>query len=750
MSTLANRIIDYWIAWRFPLLVAAFVAGALAFPAAGRLQFDRSVETMFAPGDPILEPYEKLKRTFGGNEIVLAVYVDEGLLSPDGRGIDRLMDLSRQLKVVPGVKDVLSLDQPLGREIVEDSPSAQRMRQLFAGYTHGADGRTVSVGCMLMPRSQTDVPRQVTIDGIRRVMSATGSGIVTGEPVMVVDGFRIVEEDGRWLSWSSTGLLILVILLCFRSLRWMLLPITVVQWAILLTQAVLFWSGMRLSMVSSMLTAIVTVVGIGAVMHIIVRYREARRAGRPPREALVATTLLLAGPIFWSLATDAVGFGSLLLNSVEPIAHFGLMMVLGSLMVLVSLVLILPAFVLVGQRDGDSEQAGGEGRLGSPLAWTVRAVHRWPWTMGLASVLLTAGAIAGTFWLQVETDFTRNFRASSSIVQSYATVEDHLGGAGIWDVILRAPHPIPWDYLQRVQRLQTRLRQEVVVEGPDGRSLPGLTKVLSLADALTAASSTNIETIRLVSMRNAAVHTALNRLSKRMPVFAAALYGEDPQSPGQYYFRIMLRAREQQPAGQKERLIQQVQAISEQEFPSADGMPHAEVTGFFVLLTNLIHSILRDQWITFAVATAGIGLMMLVALRSWLYGLVALVPNVLPILAVTGLMGWLGLRINMGAAMIAAVSMGLSIDSSIHYITSFRRARGEGRSPQEALAVTQQSVGRAAIFSTVALSAGFLVLCTSQFVPTVYFGALVTLTLVGGLVGNLVLLPLLLGVMVKK
>jgi len=104
----------------------------------------------------------------------------------------------------------------------------------------------------------------------------------------------------------------------------------------------------------------------------------------------------------------------------------------------------------------------------------------------------------------------------------------------------------------------------------------------------------------------------------------------------------------------------------------------------------------------------------------------------------------------MGAAMIAAVSMGLSIDSSIHYITSFRRVRGEGRSLHDALAVTQQSVGRAVVFSTVALSTGFLVLCTSQFVPTIYFGALVTLTLIGGLVGNLVVLPLLLGLMVKE
>ena len=132
------------------------------------------------------------------------------------------------------------------------------------------------------------------------------------------------------------------------------------------------------------------------------------------------------------------------------------------------------------------------------------------------------------------------------------------------------------------------------------------------------------------------------------------------------------------------------------------------MTGFYVLLTNLITSVLRDQWICFAVATVGVGIMMTLAFRSLLLALIALVPNVLPILAVLGAMGWLGVKVNMGAAMIAAVSMGLSVDSSIHYITSFRRARAAGQSVTAALDDVQQSVGRAVVYSTIALIVGFL------------------------------------------
>jgi predicted RND superfamily exporter protein len=109
-----------------------------------------------------------------------------------------------------------------------------------------------------------------------------------------------------------------------------------------------------------------------------------------------------------------------------------------------------------------------------------------------------------------------------------------------------------------------------------------------------------------------------------------------------------------------------------------------------------------------------------------------------------GLLGWLGLKINMGAAMIAAVSMGLSVDSSIHYIVSYRRARVAGKSVRESLEEVQSRVGRAMVLSTLALIVGFAVLCTSEFIPTVYFGALVSLAMLGGLAGNLVILPLLL------
>jgi len=258
-------------------------------------------------------------------------------------------------------------------------------------------------------------------------------------------------------------------------------------------------------------------------------------------------------------------------------------------------------------------------------------------------------------------------------------------------------------------------------------------------------------------LRGLMLQASIGLIREHLPVFSAALHGKDPKthelhhadcvlasyveessSTGRYYYRIMLRAAERQPAEQKRRLIDEVTKISREEFNDA------EVTGFFVLLTNLIDSVIRDQWLAFGVALAGIGTTMLVAFGRPMYAVIALIPNALPILMVTGLMGWIGLKINMGTAMIAAVSVGLSVDSSIHYISFFRRARRAGKGVTDALTEVQQTVGRAMVFSTLALIVGFSVLCISEFVPTIYFGSLVALSMLGGLVGNLVILPLLL------
>ncbi len=738
-----RRFHQLLIARRNELLALALVLALAGGWLAPRLQFDRSIENMFPAESPILASYQRLKRTFGGNEIVLAVYDDPQLFAENGVGLRRVRDVRLRLQDVPGVKAVLSIDQPLpGDLIVSPSALAERTRALFQGYTHGADGRTVSIVCLLFPSDETDIPRRTTIDALREIIQTLPGGLksgwLTGEPILVEDGFRFVEQDGQRLGLWSTLLLGATIVIGFRSLRWVLIPILVVQLALLTTRAALVLGSIELSMVSSMLTAVVMVIGVATMVHVMVRFAEARAAGHPPLAALSETLAQLWVPVTWACLTDAAGFLSLTVSQVGPVQDFGVMMAVGSLMVLLSVMLLVPGLTVLGGLDPDPRMPWGEGRLDHHLQRLLALVHRRPYGILAGLVLLVAFAIGGLGLLEVETDFTRNFRQDSDIARSYNYVEDHLGGAGVCDVMIPAPERLTWSFLQRVHTLGQRIHPADRDPDPE---LKAVTKSFSLADALVELSPVEIAG-KPEFVQQRLVDSGLFAMRGWMPVFFDALFGKDPATQ-QHWLRMMLRVQERQDAGQKQALISRLKQLSQAEFPEAD------VTGYFVLLTQLIESVLRDQWRSFGVAVIGIGLLMTVAFGDLRLALIALVPNAFPILVVLGSMGWVShwfwpeLKINMGTAMIAAVSMGLSIDSSIHYILGFQRALRTGVSRDEALHRVQRQVGKALVLATLALAVGFSVLATSRFVPTVYFGALVTLAMLGGLAGNLIGLPLL-------
>jgi predicted RND superfamily exporter protein len=209
--------------------------------------------------------------------------------------------------------------------------------------------------------------------------------------------------------------------------------------------------------------------------------------------------------------------------------------------------------------------------------------------------------------------------------------------------------------------------------------------------------------------------------------------------------RIFLRSHERKRSEEKMALIEQAERLAREAFPEAVAEAAPRATGLHVLLANLTESLLNDQWLSFALAAGAILAMMTVAFRSLRIGLISLVPNLLAIGLVVGVMGWLNLPINIGTAMIASVAMGLSVDSSIHYLKGLEQELAAGGDFAAALDRTQQNVGSALICANLALVVGFLVLTLSNFIPLVYFGLLSSVAMVGGLVGNLLVLPLLLG-----
>ena len=725
--------------------VALAITGA-AVVLSGRLEFSRSIDAMFDRSDPALVPYARMTRMFGSSETILAAYDDPQLFTTEGIG--RLRSLAAELGAVPGVASTTSLaSTPLGDAIIDLDRGlaagwARRLVSLLEGYLVGADHRTAGVACTLEPRDDTAAKsgrgptRKQTITALRERMAGMPAGTIAGEPVMLLDGFEMLQRDGNLLGTGSGLLAGAVLLACFRSVRWLVVPLAVVLFSLWTTRGLLALAGLKLTMVSTMLSAMITVVGIGTVTHVIVEFRRLRGLGLEADDALRTTFTTLFWPVAGAIATDVIGFGSLTASAVGPVHDFGIMTAVGAVTVLLAMALVVPFLALAGRFDPDPRMAWGEGTLDRGLDALVGRIVRHPLPILAASAVVTIAAMIGMRWLTVETDFTKNFRESSATVKAYDMVESRLGGAGVWDVLVPATEPIDDDQLDALDQFAARLRREVTVPGPDGSPVPALTKVMSVADVVSAAPLLPRKAQAML------VNAMLRQEDDRQPAFVRSLVGRDPQD-GSTWLRIMLRAHERQPAAVKRSIIDQVRRIAAAEVPPTADRRTAEVTGFFVLLSQLVDRLLADQWLTFLLAAAGIFVLLAVAFRSLLAAAIALVPNSLPIFVVLGVLGWLGEPINMGTAMIAAVSMGLSVDSSIHYLTAFRRRLADG-THAAALETAHQTAGRAMIFSTLALVIGFLALTTSGFMPTVSFGWLSAITLLGGLVGNLVVLPVLL------
>jgi predicted RND superfamily exporter protein len=727
---------NWLVAYRNRILTAVILLLIPAIPTASRLRFDQTIESFFSDDNPDIRLLQKTRQDFGGDEFVIVAWREPGLLRGDGeqrypelseKAAERISQLSDQLGQLPGV------DGDRTRDLVRflhKAPKNRNIRRallkLFDGILIGPDQETTAIVLQLFPAAPVHAAvtggsrddkmlrptREETIREIRRVVSAAIPGAsVAGEAVQLQDMFDLVERDGNLLYLASLIVLSVMLFVIFRQLRWVLASVGIVVASVTMTRAVLVLADAELSMVSSMLNSLVTIISISTTTHIIVYYRELR-ATLNAEDAAVRTFRELWHPVLWTVITIAVGFAALLVSEINPVRSFAIMMTLGTMMVLVMTALILPATFASGRNVPVPGRVRMEERIDRVLDRMAILIDRRPMATTVLCLLLTGVTLPGLFLMQVETDFSKNFRDSSPIVRSLKFIESQLGPAGSWDVAFDVPSPVTDEFLDQTAELTSSLKE---LRKGDTRL-----DVLSLNDAVNIPPRMGTAVRRFETLQN------------RQPELVGSFYSSEHRR-----MRIVLRSPEQQPTEKKLQQIQQVREVVASYFPGET----ATASGLFVLMARIIESLLSDQLRSFLWACAGTVVCMAIAFRSLRIGFISLVPNVFPIALVTGSLGLLHIPVNIGTAMIASVAMGFTC--SVHYIAVFQEAL-PGNGVSRSLQIAQGSVGKAVVLAHIALVAGFMVLTVSEFIPLVYFGALLSLSMLGGLISDLVLLPLLL------
>ncbi len=741
MSTEAQTTHRGWAAWvisgRGLLFALAALTTYVFWEPAARLQSDQSVQALFAPRDPLVQAFLHSQAMFGGDELAFFCYTDPQLNTP--AGMSRLRDLSQRLGEVPGilsesVQDLAtSLDQArlpfinipphkfrdlTHRVLIGDDEITTAIVLRFAPL----DARAVATGSKRAEVVLSSVPRSETVTKVREIAArhARETGLEThlvGEPVQELDALTYVEEDDKWLWIYAAGVLQLILVFYFGAVRWLFYPSAVAFVALVWTRAILTYHGVRLGMVSSMLTPVITTIGVALVIPIIVKFREYHRQ-TDARSALQAAFQELGPTLFWGIIAVVIGGLALLTNQTFSLAEFGWMIAIGSVLMLPAIACLLPFGILFGAKNVPANPVSDAGLINAVLTRIFRVVETAPVAISVVFLAPFAVAVAGCSRLSIETDFIKNFRPSSPIAIGLDFVERRFGGSATWEVNFSTPPEMTEEFLQKAEQLANELRQLEV------RGRPALTKVICLADG---------EAIVPRTFFTSELSRRLWLLDKLQAEYVSTLYNAEEKR-----MRLILRSLERQTGPEKLEIIRHVTETTRKHFPDA------EATGIFVILTFLIEYLLRDLWISLAIAAGGIAVVAGIASRKISFALFCLLPNLWALIVVIGAMGWFGLPINIAEGVIASLLLGLMSAFSMHYLFAYQRARARGRDAPEALVETHQTAGRVSILSSIVLIAGFLVLLQSHFIPVIYFGNMASAIVLAGLVGNLCLLPTLL------
>jgi len=713
------------------LLAAATLASLVLIVRPG-LREDYSLEAFVASSDPSYRSYRRFLDQFTSNEIaVIAVQADDALSPECLAAIRGLLD---KLRALPGVERAQALaDIPAwalnlaGRRLTE--------HRLIAGNLLSRDGRTTAVLLHMHGEGRVAVNRRQTVAELRNVVAQARADhpamrfVLAGPYVTHIEMYEYVDRDLLLFSIAAFLLMGVTLWIVFRKPGPMLYAMLVGASATLCALGCAIVCGYPTSLVTQMIVILVMVLSVANCVHLAVAGEEtaellpaadsSRRAAETLRRMLI--------PCIGAMGTTAAAFASVCVSAITPVRVFGLLMVYGLAFALVgglagSVLVTSPPACSAGAREKPPNQPLR--RPGGSLPAALAAVASWadarrPVVFALFVIAGLASAL-GFVWLRFESDFVKNFRAGSHVRTSYRFIESNLSPVGSMEIVVatRDGRPI---LTPEVLAKARALGDDLVA-----RHRP-LRKAMTPADLMTLTSPDLPTTPTEVETRLALVRTVFG------PDFAHHFLRSDGAA-----LRINLRAVEGVDVHDKLALAEEVRRTAAKTFGPDYSV---EVTGLYYFYARLVAGLVRDQYRSAGLTALAVFLALLLTFRSWKAAAVAMIPNLLPILFCLGAMGWSDVPVNMTTAMMLSVTLGISVDATLHYLWRYRAELTRHREVRAALQATSRSVGRACFFTTVVITCGFWILLLSQFLPTAYFGGLVGFTMLGALAADLVLLP---------
>ena len=741
---------------RRPAALATLLLGALLAAGLPRVRFDASNQGLFLEGDPTLATLREFERRFGADEVLyVLVELPAGQDAFAPPALERLLALGGSLRGLPHACGLRSpLHSPVtwleagalvSRSLERAAPSdeaarsAWRARVLgwapFRGLLISPDGRRVGFTVELEPDLSPEA-RQALLEGVERLRgeaplrdwphAATGTAI---NPVLIG---RILQRELARSVVSACLVAIAALWLLFRSPR--AVAATLIQLALVLagTLGLMGWLAVPLSSISAILITLLACVGLADCMHVTASYERLARDGAPPARAAAEALAETWWPCLVTSLTNVGGFLALGGAPLRPIAHLGVFAAVGTALAYLVFLGLAPAALTGWSPAGRGPAEPGRDPWAGALQRLAGLTARRPGRVLALGLLGLALLAAGIPRLGADTNVLRDMDPDEPLRRDLEFVHARMGGTISIEVVVEPRDPEDPALLAEVIRRCERLGEWLPGLDPSVRTVRGIADGVQEVHAL-------FDGPRRVPQDPAAVAQLLLLLQS-----ADSDWYEDHLTIGGQATRVTVRL-DLVSSRTYERIKTAVEAELARQFQDpAAPLGRAYLTGGALLLAHADEYVVQTQVQSFAWSLGIVAAIVLLSVRSLKLGLVSLLPNVGPVVAMLGLMGWLSVPLEVGSALLATVALGIVVDDTVHVVHAFAEQTRAGVPVELAIERVLQRAGRAVLFTSLVLVAGFATYLGSSLRPIRTFGWLAAVTFGVAFLADAVLLPALL------
>ena len=748
-------------------------------------RLDASSDTLLIEGDPDLEYLKEITKRYGSKEFLILTYTpNERMISESS--INNLLSLKYKIQSLKWVHSVITLlDIPLLDN--SEAPLQERLKSfktlkdenvdiergfkeivnspVFRNFVISEDGKTSGIIVYIKKDELKDAKNKTeeeielykeklkkknheNITQIREVIKSynnIGKIYLGGIPMIADDMMSFIKSDIIVFGLGVLLFIIATLWLIFRKLIWIIVPISSCFFSVFIMTGLLGLLGWKVTVISSNFIALMLILTMAMNIHMSTRFLQLKNdfPNLGNFEIISMTTKKMFWPIIYTVLTTVCAFLSLIFSGIKPIIDFGWMMTLGLIISFVITFSLLPTLLGLMSNNNIKIKEDSESKITSFFGKiAIKNKNSIFIITGLVIIL----SIIGISRLEVENSFINYFNKNTEIYKGMKLIDENLGGTTPLEVILKFPDKIKiktaeddefedwgdedskddekyWFTKDKVDKIQA------VHNYLD--NLPAVGKVLSFSSIVEVATQLN-NNKPLGTLEMGVLYSKIPESIKK-DIIDPYISIKDNEA------RISLRIIDSQDGLRRDDLINQINydlenklRLNKEEF---------KLAGVLILFNNLLQSLFKSQILTLGLVMVGIFVMFLILFRNIKLSLIGVVPNFIAAFFILGIIGLLGIPLDMMTITIAAITIGIAVDNSIHYIYRFKEEFLKIKDYNKTLKACHSTVGVAILNTSITIVFGFSILVFSKFIPTIYFGVFTGIAMLLAMISVLTLLP---------